>query len=128
MSLLDDLARGVKNVASSASTEASRYTLKNQLKEAEQAIWSIYSQMGYRALEMLNDGQIDDPKLRELADQLPPHLDRIGALKAEIEALEAKQGEAGAEGDGESEPGPPPSDAPGSSGEAEPKGEMDTIE
>ncbi|MBD3173663.1 MAG: hypothetical protein GF320_00670 [Armatimonadia bacterium] len=127
MSLLDDLTRGVKNVASSASTEASRYTLKNQLKEAEQAIWSIYSQMGYRALEMLNEGQVDDPKLRELADQLPPHLDRIGALKAEIEALEAKQGQAPAEGDSEDEATPAPSDDD-SSGEAEPKGEMDTIE
>ena len=90
MSLLDDLARGVKSVADSASSEMSLYTLRGQLRESEQAIWQIYSQMGYRALELLNAGAISDAKLSELSLQLGPHVGRIEQLKREIEAAERK--------------------------------------
>jgi hypothetical protein len=90
MSLLDDLARGVKSVADSASSEMSLYTLRGQLRESEQAIWQIYSQMGYRALELLNQGAVTDAKLSDLSRQLGPHLGRIEQLKREIEATERK--------------------------------------
>lgn len=92
MSLLDDLARGVKSVAESASTEVTRYTLRNQLREEEQAIWQIYAQMGYRALELLNAGAIEDGKLRELSLQMAPHLGQIEQLRAQLAEEESKAG------------------------------------
>ncbi len=48
----------------------SLYTLRGQLRESEQAIWQIYSQMGYRALELLNQGAVTDAKLSDLSRQL----------------------------------------------------------
>lgn len=128
MSLLDDLARGVKSVADSASTEVSLYTLRNQIRESEQAVWQIYSQMGYRALELLNAGAISDAKLSELSLQIGPHAGRIEQLKREIEHAEKKTaGQAPSEATAADspppstpsptpKPSPTPSDPPSSSG------------
>jgi hypothetical protein len=88
MSLWDDLQRGVRSVADAVSKEAGKVSLSTQVSEVERQIWHIYSQMGYRALELLRAGGLADEKLSELAAQVDPLQAKLEALKTQMQAAE----------------------------------------
>jgi hypothetical protein len=88
MSLWDDLQRGVRSVADAVSKEAGKVSLSTQVSEVERQIWQIYSQMGYRALELLRAGALADEKLSEFSAQIDPLQAKLEALKAQMQAAE----------------------------------------
>lgn len=85
VSLLDDLSRGVQSVGDAVSKEASKVSVQAQIGAEERAIWQIYSQMGYRALELLSAGTLQDEKLSELAATITPHQEKLNELRQQLE-------------------------------------------
>ena len=107
MGIWDDLRRGVQSVADAVSSEAGKVSLQTQIGEAERAIWALYSQMGYRALELLRGGEIADGKLSELDAQLVPLQEKLDGLRSRLQAAGPDQPAPSA-----SPAGPSPSDPP----------------
>ncbi len=89
MSLLDDLSRGVQSVGDAVSKEAGKVSVQSQIGTEERAIWQIYSHIGYRALEVLSAGAIQDEKLSELAATITPHQEKLNELQRQLQQFDA---------------------------------------
>jgi hypothetical protein len=88
VSIWDDLQKGVRSVADAVSKEAGKVSLQTQISEVERQVWALYSQMGYRALELLRAGTIADEKLGELDTQVQALQAKLADLQARVAAGE----------------------------------------